>query len=303
MTNFETQGILKKLIEEETSLLETIQQKRTKILKTPLDVIENYKSLFRYKSSKQKKKNQQKQENIKEEYSSIEEDIKCIESLEVFEKKLAIVQKKKEDEKKSLEKKLRTIEAFLTKECFFDETGIKTILGNIASRIHHIPCLAISKKMSEIVKFEFEDLVSFLGCLIPINVPENKQEFRCPPDSSYEEVLSGIANLYHEYYNFEVHENIHSGEEYVIHYNFCDLLKKWVNTKTDRDCIVFLNEMKHEKGIFLGEFVKYIMNLNNLSKELENVAEYMGNMDFLYKLKQIPEKTMKFIVTNQSLYV
>lgn len=303
MTNFETQGVIKKFVEEETSLLETIQQQRTKILKTPLDVIENYNSLFRYKSTKQRKKNQLKQKTIKEEYSSIEEDIQYKESLESLEKKLTIVQNKKEDEKKSLEKKLNTIRMFLMKEYFFEENGTKTILGNIASRIHHIPCLAISKKMSEIVKFEFEDLVSFLGCLIPINVPENKQEFRCPLDSSYEEVLSGIANLYHEYYNFEVHENIHSGEEYVIHYNFCDLLKKWVNTKTDRECIVFLNEMKHEKGIFLGEFVKYIMNLNNLSKELENVAEYMGNMDFLYKLKQIPEKTMKFIVTNQSLYV
>ena len=45
------------------------------------------------------------------------------------------------------------------------------------------------------------------------------------------------------------------------------------------------------------------MNLNNLSRELENVAEFLGDIQFLSKLKQIPEKTIKFIVTNQSLYV
>jgi hypothetical protein len=37
--------------------------------------------------------------------------------------------------------------------------------------------------------------------------------------------------------------------------------------------------------------------------ELKNVAEYIGNVELLHKLTQIPELTLKFIATNQSLYV
>ena len=37
--------------------------------------------------------------------------------------------------------------------------------------------------------------------------------------------------------------------------------------------------------------------------ELKNVAEYIGNVELLHKLAQIPELTLKFIATNQSLYV
>jgi hypothetical protein len=40
-----------------------------------------------------------------------------------------------------------------------------------------------------------------------------------------------------------------------------------------------------------------------MASELETVCETYGNIELLSKLKQIPEKTMKFVATNQSLYV
>ena len=43
--------------------------------------------------------------------------------------------------------------------------------------------------------------------------------------------------------------------------------------------------------------------MNNIANELKNVAEHSGNVAFLHKLAQIPELTLKFIATNQSLYV
>jgi hypothetical protein len=61
--------------------------------------------------------------------------------------------------------------------------------------------------------------------------------------------------------------------------------------------------LEQEKGIFLGEFVKAILKINNISSEMEKVAEGMGNMELLSKLKEIPVKTLKFVATNQSLYI
>jgi hypothetical protein len=57
------------------------------------------------------------------------------------------------------------------------------------------------------------------------------------------------------------------------------------------------------KEIFLGEFVKALLKINNISAELEKIAEMTGNIEFLSKLKDIPRMTLKYVVTNQSLYV
>jgi hypothetical protein len=58
-----------------------------------------------------------------------------------------------------------------------------------------------------------------------------------------------------------------------------------------------------EKGIFLGEFVKALLKINNVALELSSIAEQMGDIALLAVLKAIPEATLKFVVTNQSLYV
>jgi hypothetical protein len=46
-----------------------------------------------------------------------------------------------------------------------------------------------------------------------------------------------------------------------------------------------------------------LLKINNISKEMEKVAEITGNMQLLNKLKEIPSITLKYVVTNQSLYV
>jgi hypothetical protein len=66
---------------------------------------------------------------------------------------------------------------------------------------------------------------------------------------------------------------------------------------------MILQQMEQEKNIFLGEFVKAILKINNISSEMEKIAENSGNIALLSKLKEIPLLTMKFVATNQSLYI
>ena len=61
--------------------------------------------------------------------------------------------------------------------------------------------------------------------------------------------------------------------------------------------------MGTEKEIFLGEFVKALLKITNISCEMEKIAEITGNISFLSTLKEIPGMILKFVVTNQSLYV
>ena len=88
-----------------------------------------------------------------------------------------------------------------------------------------------------------------------------------------------------------------------MHYDLLNYISKWADTESAPECKVILQELEKEKGIFLGEFVKAILKINNISSELEKVAESVANIELLSKLKEIPNKTLKFVATNQSLYI
>jgi hypothetical protein len=67
--------------------------------------------------------------------------------------------------------------------------------------------------------------------------------------------------------------------------------------------IVIIIRIKEEKELFLGEFIKAILKINNIAKEFEKIAESLENLELLEKIKLIPIITLKYVATNQSLYI
>jgi hypothetical protein len=103
--------------------------------------------------------------------------------------------------------------------------------------------------------------------------------------------------------NKEIKNNLATGIDYSMHYDLIKYVAKWCNCNDIEDCKLVLQELASEKEVFLGEFVKALMKINNISNEMEKIAEITGNMSLLGKLKEIPQLTLKYVVTNQSLYV
>jgi hypothetical protein len=101
----------------------------------------------------------------------------------------------------------------------------------------------------------------------------------------------------------EMQSLINTGSDYNIHYDLIDLVLQWLDCENITECKLFLFKLENEKGIFLGEFVKALLKINNISSEMEKIAEVTGDMEFLSKLREIPTMTLKYVVTNQSLYV
>jgi hypothetical protein len=91
--------------------------------------------------------------------------------------------------------------------------------------------------------------------------------------------------------------------DYTIHYDLLNYVEEWCNASDIESCKFLLHKIGREKEIFLGEFVKALLKINNISCEMEKIAEMTGNIAFLSKLKEIPNMTLKYVVTNQSLYV
>ena len=101
---------------------------------------------------------------------------------------------------------------------------------------------------------------------------------------------------------FEKEVDFNTGTDYTIHYDLLNYIGEWAEKCNDESsCKLFLQKLEREKEIFLGEFVKALLKITNIATELEQSAQ--TNLEFLSKLKEIPVMLLKYVVTNQSLYV
>jgi hypothetical protein len=103
--------------------------------------------------------------------------------------------------------------------------------------------------------------------------------------------------------NFETENQIATGVDYELHYDLLEYMNGWSNATSVEECKLVLQELEQNKGVFLGEFVKAVLKINNISGEMEKIAESIGNMELLSKLREISGLTLKFVATTQSLYV
>jgi len=94
-------------------------------------------------------------------------------------------------------------------------------------------------------------------------------------------------------------------QEYQISTRLYSYVTQWCDANTPFECLKVMNEAYESQGISSGDFVKSILKIIKLSKELMASAQEMGNSWlWLEKLcSQVPEQLMKYIVTNQSLYI
>jgi len=53
----------------------------------------------------------------------------------------------------------------------------------------------------------------------------------------------------------------------------------------------------------VGDFVKAILKISTIAKELSNVAEEYGKIELLNKLSKLDGLILKYVTMSQSLYV
>ena len=187
-----------------------------------------------------------------------------------------------------------------------DGKYILTTKGHIATHIRETHCLIFADLIESktLHKFEAKELVGILSCFTNISVQEEKRAIL--PMSSYSNVKDIVMNIYDMYQkqsNIELKNMIETGIDYNIHFDLIDYVIKWCECENDVDCKRLLHQISIEKDIFLGEFVKAILKINNITSEMEKIAELLGDIEFLSILREVPQLTLKYVATTQSLYV
>lgn len=207
-----------------------------------------------------------------------------------------------------LEETVKTIISILTDEAFINPDDLSvTQKGLAAARIQESHSLAIADLYTTTTGFEFlsaAELAAVLSCVTNLSVKDDVQLIN--PRTSSQAVLSAVLKLrenYNKYYDIEALHKINTGADYNFHYQIIEEVRDWCLCETELECMQLINRIKSEHGIFLGEFIKAILKINNLSAELEKIAEADGNLELLQKTKSIPALTLKYVVTNMSLYI
>lgn len=178
--------------------------------------------------------------------------------------------------------------------------------GILASGIREVHCLVFAELLEnkELEHFDSRQIVAILSCFTNITTSDEKREI--VPKSDDRKVQSMVLQIrksYEQHMKIEDEENMDTGTDYNMQYDLINYVSEWCDAENAEQCKLVLQKMEMEKDIFLGEFVKALLKINNIASEMEKIAEKMGSFAFLSKLREIPLITLKFVATNQSLYI
>jgi superfamily II RNA helicase len=282
-------------------------------LRTPTNIIEEYDDLNKSKQNavnKKRKDIERRIQQIKDEYRTVDQDTQSYQKVAIKKAEINDLQNQYNGLNSYIQSGVDRVLSLLKSETFIEGDQLEDLslplIGKIASQLRESHCLVMSQLYETKVLDNLStiQLIALFSCFTNISVQDDNKDVRPrSQDQMLNETVNKVKKMYDDYQNKELLYNISTGMDYNIHYDLLNYVEEWSNAENVEDCKRLLQKIGEEKEIFLGEFVKALLKINNISCELEKIAELTGNIAFLSKLKEIPNLTLKYVVTNQSLYV
>ena len=290
-------------IKQSTQKLNTLQLDLNNI--TPLlknqDVCDLYLSLKKelVKSKNSIRKQISKQINdIENTHREIKSQIEIYEKVETINNDIEIEKSGIDYAEHFIESQLNSLSIILKNNLYIQDNKL-TVKGLSACSIKEIHPLIFCDFYEKYNKFKDHsstDIFCILSCLYDVKVSDEFKEFT---PSMFKEELKFINERIYYYYDEEVkYQLVNMNQE--LQYDIMPYIKRWMDTCDDSlSSIQLIQEIKTQKGWFTGDFIKCCLKLVNMSKEIESICE----PDLLEKLKEGSSKILKFICSNESLYL
>lgn len=200
---------------------------------------------------------------------------------------------------------IQCVEEILQKNDFLMEnTQTLTAKGVIAAQLQEVHPLVLADTYVEtdgFAAYSALDIATLFACFNNIHVSDELKTHR--PQTPNGTLTTYITDRLDYYYSQEIKKEINTGSAYDINYDLQPYIMAWYEATDEVTCKTVIMKIKQEKNIFLGEFIKGILKINNICTEFEKICELNGNIGLLEKIKEIPIKLLKYVVTNQSLYL
>jgi superfamily II RNA helicase len=285
-------------------------------LKTPLPIVEEYMRCLEDVAgavNKKKKELDKKISAFLNEYRFIDTEKNVVKKWREKQDELSEIKYHSENTTNYIQNNINMVLDFLCSEKFIEENKERkeeskskySLLekGQFAVNLREVHCLVFANFYQDISLLSSKQIIIILSCFTNVSVSEDfKELIPKTEDLVVQKLVEKMKNESDRY--LEKENDFNTGSDYTFHYDLLNYIGEWVDTCIDEtSCKIFLQKLEREKDIFLGEFVKALLKITNIATELEQVAELQNNLEFLSKLKEIPVMLLKYVVTNQSLYI
>jgi superfamily II RNA helicase len=290
--------------------------KSLEFLRTNKEIIEQYLALqleLPKLSQKKKKKALREIDFIEKDNKFLKQDMETFQKPENILKEIDLNEKRIERTKKYIENELNLYIKILESEQFIlneDNNLSLKIKGEMATQLQEVHSLVLSnilEKTHYFSELSAEEIVPILSIFTDIRISDDYKVNSLSDlniTENAKQMIKVINKEYDYYYDLETKYETICGENYNynIHYDLCDTMNDWVNSSSETECKrVYQEALK--KDIFVADFVKAVLKINNIAAELEKVCILENKLDLLSKLKKVSELTLKSIVYTNSLYL
>ena len=239
------------------------------------------------------------------------QDVKKHDDISELVFKLEKTEKSKNNAETYLEYIIKSVIEILCANNFINNVDQKwevTQKGIFAANIQEAHPLALSDIYDNTNGFHDwkpSEIAALFSCFTNISVKDDmKKNIPNTNDVPHFNVTGiKLKGFYEKYHQLEVDHKINTGSDYNLHFDIVNEVIKWCESDDESSCMIVIDNLKQTHGIFLGEFIKAILKINNISSEFEKICETIGDIRLLHKIKEIPKLTLKYVVTNLSLYV
>ena len=195
-----------------------------------------------------------------------------------------------------------------------DNENKLTLKGHICSYLNEINPLLMGTLINEDLTLKFiqeislDEFIGFLSCFYNVKVNESYRTYNIENCKHKSLGLQKLVKFIHEtqskYVAYETRNRFVTGEfsEELV-FDLVDYVIEWCRATDEHSCQNILNRLAVEKELFVGDFSKALLKIYNIINELTSVYNYLQNVEMLHYLQNSSEKLLKYVVTNQSLYI
>jgi superfamily II RNA helicase len=188
----------------------------------------------------------------------------------------------------------------IEKKLYMDyyNTMILTTRGLIAENINECNCILLTEIIMNkyLEQHSIEEIIGILCIFIEekteydiyindLNLPDNMNK-----------TIKEIQKLSNKYENIEAELNINIKTNWTIYLSFVETGYMWA-------CMKNIYEIYNICDIYEGNFIKNIIELNNICENIKNICEMIKNYDLLKKIEDTHKILIREQVTLESLYI
>ena len=284
-------------------------------LKTPVFVMTEYNDLSILLNNSNSNIKEKKRKEIEkrigsfiEEYKSCVRDTKIYNEYILFKNNLFITIQEQEQRKKVISHQIQSICTILQSRDYITDQYTLCNIGNFAKNINEIHPLQTSECMFDDHDITLKEIAAIYSCFTNIRVKNDVKKNSLDESTPHwiKLKLEYISSLYHSMEQKEQEENLDTGINYEnrIHYDLFYEIQLWVDAKNEIECKEVLQKVQ-SKGISIGDFSKAILKISAIGHEISFChGKNNGLSDKIYHiLSQLDSVLLKFVCTNQSLYI